>query len=72
MEFESGEINTATPIIKLKLKLGLQDAGLFLGNGNWGMIWMGRERKGLKTKLEKTRCEENGNGHNGRKSSWKM
>ena len=73
MEFKSGEINTATLIVKLKLKLELQDsAGLFLGNGNWRRIWMGRERRGLKTKLEKTRCEENGNGHNGRKSSWKM
>ena len=72
MEFESGETNTTTPIVKLKLKLELQDVGLFLGNGNWRRIWMGRERRGPKTKLGKTRCEENGNGHNGRKSSWKM
>ena len=68
MEFKSGEINTATLIVKLKLKLELQDAGLFLGNGNWGRIWMGRERKGLKTKLEKMGCEEGSNGHNGRQS----
>ena len=70
MEFESGEINTTTPIVKIKLEL--QDAGLFLGNGNWRRIWMGRKRRGLKSKLEKMRCEEDGNGHNGRKSSWKM
>ena len=72
MEFKSGEINAATPIVKLKLKLELQDAGLFLGNGNWRRIGMGRERRGPKTKLEKMGCEEGDNGHNGRKSSWKM
>ena len=64
--------NTATPIVKLKLKLELQDVGLFLGNGNRRRISMGRERRGPKTKLGKMGCEEGGNGHNGRQSWWKM